>query len=382
MVLMTAFGSIETVVDALKSGALDYLSKPLNIEHLKLVVERALKEHREKHLIENLRTLTAHNQAYGKLVGVSPAMQKVYQLIEKIADKDSAVLIEGETGTGKELVAREIHLRSPRNGNRFIALSCVTLPETLLESELFGYEAGAFTDAKKRKQGLIEAADHGTLFLDEIIEIPLPVQAKLLRVLETGEFTRIGSTEALHSNFRLISATNKDVKELVAKGLFREDLFYRVNVIGIRVPPLRERMEDIIVLANHFLQQLSQGKIKDISMEAMLLLTRYRWPGNVRELEHIIERAVSLDTDGVITPADLPDEVRPKTQVERITTESVISPSETLDEARDKAEKAYLETLLKSTSGNISAASEIAGLSRAQFHLKLRKYKIDPDDYR
>ncbi|MFH1230353.1 MAG: sigma-54 dependent transcriptional regulator [Planctomycetota bacterium] len=405
VILMTAFGSIESAVEALKNGAIDYLTKPLNIDYLKLIIERCLKSRQERRQIEHLQTLVDHHQTYGKLVGVSPSMQKVYQLIEKISQTDTAVLIQGETGTGKELVAREIHLRSRRNGNRFVALSCVTVPETLLESELFGYEPGAFTGASKRKIGLIETAHNGTLFLDEISEIPLSFQTKLLRVVEGHGFSRLGSTEHLNSNFRLITATNRNIKEQISKKAFREDLFYRINVVSIKMPPLRERIEDIPILLNHFLRQLNEERenkigsakggsaegtgqqkedcIREISIEAMLLLIRYNWPGNVRELEHIIERAISLDTDQIITPQDLPEEIH-KGQKEELkeTDISFITAVGSLQDVRDKAEKEYIKKVLKQTKGNISIASQIAGLSRAQLHLKLRRHKINVDKFR
>jgi two-component system NtrC family response regulator len=386
VILMTAFGSIESAVEALNSGAIDYLTKPLNIDYLKLIVERSLKTRQERRQIEHLQTLVDHHQTYGKLVGISPSMQKVYQLIEKISRADVAVLIQGETGTGKELVAREIHLRSRRNGNRFVALSCVTVPETLLESELFGYEPGAFTGASKRKIGLIEVAHNGTLFLDEISEIPLSSQTKLLRVIEGHGFSRLGSTEHLNSDFRLITATNKDIKEQVRKKVFREDLFYRINVVTIKMPPLRERIDDIPILANHFLHQLNEereNKIREIPIETMLLLTRYNWPGNVRELEHIIERAISLDTDQIITPQDLPEEIRMGQKGElKETAISFITAVGSLQDVRDKAEKEYIKKVLKQTKGNISIASQIAGLSRTQLHLKMRKHNINPDNFR
>ncbi|MEK7448949.1 MAG: sigma-54 dependent transcriptional regulator [Planctomycetota bacterium] len=400
VIMMTAYGSVESAVEALKSGAVDYIGKPINLEHLKLIIERCLRERQQRQLIENLQSQVSQIQNYGKLVGISSVMQKIYQMIEKVAGLDSAVLIEGETGTGKEVVAREIHLRSQRKTNKFVALSCAALPETLLESELFGYEAGAFTGAAKRKPGLIEVAHNGTLFLDEITEIPMSFQIKLLRVLETREFMRLGSTDVQKSNFRLITAANKDVKEQVEKNIFREDLFYRINVIDIEIPPLRKRLEDIPLLANYFFNQLNETrerKIQEINIEAMLLLTKYSWPGNVRELAHVIERACSLDSDGLITLEDLPEVVRfcssqapiqlgqarkefPKQEITD-TINQRFGP-ETLKSTREQAEKEYIEKILEETGGNVSAASRRAGLTRAKFHLKIRKYRIEPDKYR
>lgn len=381
VIIMTAFGSIETAVETIKKGAVDYITKPLDLEYLKILIDRIFKEAKSNREIENLKTYVDQRISFGDMIGASPLMKRVYQLIEKVAPTETSILIQGETGTGKELVARAIHLNSSRRDMKFVPLTCSALPETLLESELFGYEAGAFTGAAKRKIGLIEYADKGTLFLDEIADISQATQMKLLRVLQEKEFTLLGNTKPIKVDIRLISATNKDLNEEIKKGNFREDLFYRINVVNIRLPNLRERKEDIPLLAQHFMDGYnaqSPNKVKDISVEAMVLLAQYKWPGNVRQLNHVIERAVALDSDGTITLQDLPDEIISPLKGKQPLQDNSIS----LKQFIEGAEKDYLISLLKTLNGNVAESARKACLAHATLYEKMKKYEIDPAKYR
>jgi two-component system response regulator PilR (NtrC family) len=312
VVVMTAYGSTETAVAALKLGAQDYLTKPFDIDELKIVVRSGLER---QQLQEENRLLKAefrsHN-ALDRMIGVSPAMQAVFDMVRSVAATSSTVLITGESGTGKELVAKAIHALSSRRDAPFVSVNCGALTETLLESELFGHMKGAFTDAHQTKKGLFEAAHRGTLFLDEVGDTPLAMQVKLLRALQERRIRRVGGTEEIEVDSRVIAATNRPLATLVADRRFREDLFYRLNVLPIQVPPLRSRREDIPLLAEHFLQRFTQemGKnIKKISEEAMRHLVGHTWPGNVRQLENVVERAVALETHEAVLPERLPDEI-------------------------------------------------------------------------
>ena len=388
IIIMTAFGTIETAIEAIKKGALDYITKPLDLDNVKIIIEQALKTKKIAREIENLKTYPDQRTSFNDMIGSSPAIKKVYQLIEKVATTDASVLIQGETGTGKELVARALHLNSSRRDKKFVPLPCATLAETLLESELFGYEPGAFTGAVKRKIGMIEFADGGTLFLDEIADVSPATQMKLLRVLQEKECTRLGGNQTIKVNIRLVSASNKNLSEEVEKGNFRNDLFYRINVLTITLPPLRDRRRDIPILAQHFLDKFNRKnkkKVKGISLQTMVMLSQFQWPGNVRQLENIIERAVSLDTDGLITPDDLPEHIAQDISV--ITKSSSRSsdddPSQsTLKQVIETVEKDYLVSLLKSLKGNVSEAARRSGLAHATFYEKLKKHRINPAEYR
>lgn len=313
VVIMTAFGSVESAVEAMKKGASDYIVKPFINEDVRMTVRRLL-EHK-KVLMENLALRQQLSQRFGSrdFVGVSPRISEVFEVLEKVIPTKSSILITGESGTGKGLIAEIVHNNSPRKDNPFISINCSAIPENLLESELFGYRKGAFTGASSDKKGLIVIADHGTLFLDEIGDMPLGLQAKVLKVLETGEVLPLGETRPVHSDVRLIAATNKDIEDQIKKGLFREDLYYRLNVIEIGIPPLRERKEDVEVLARHFTDIYAKAngkKVIGISGEALDLLNRYAWPGNIRELRNVVERAVVLAGGEKIMPSDLPAKIK------------------------------------------------------------------------
>jgi len=311
VVMITAHGTIKTAVDAMKLGAFDYITKPFDMDEIKLVVKNAAE--RSELLEENIHLKQELKSRYSfeGIIGSSSKMQEVFKIVERVANSNATVLIRGESGTGKELIARAIHYNSPRAARPFIAVSCAALPETLLESELFGYEKGAFTGAVGQKAGRFELAHQGTLFLDEVPEISPPVQVKLLRVLQEREFERVGGTKTIKVDVRLIAATNRDLEQLVAEGHFRPDLYYRLQVIQVFLPPLRERTEDIPLLVQHFIEKYNKenGKfVKGVTDETMELLMKYRWPGNVRELENVIERGVVLAdaNEDLITPDLLP----------------------------------------------------------------------------
>ncbi len=360
MIMMTAFGSIETAIRAIKEGAYDYVSKPFRLQEIKLTIHRALEQRRlvEENLNYRQELLTKYKLE--NIVGRSPQMLQVYKTIARVAESRSTVLIAGESGTGKELIARAIHFNSPRFSMPFVAVDCTSLAETLLESELFGHVRGAFTGAVASKKGLFEEADRGTCFLDEIGDISPAIQAKLLRVLQEHEIKRVGGTETTKIDVRIVAATNKNLEELVAEKKFREDLFYRLNVVTIHLPPLRDRTEDIPLLAEHFLRKYAAENRKPvgrISSEAMDLLNRYGWPGNVRELENVVERATTLCSSSIILPEDLPRRIQMEpSQLTVSTLPSRIPLSE--------LEKMYIQKVLEETGGNKKKAADILGIDR------------------
>src|SRR5574337_893739 len=316
VIILTAFATIESAVEAVKEGAFDYLPKPFSVDQLKLAVGRALAQRRLA--LENLRLREQLRGTYGfeNIIGRSPAMAQVFELVRKAARSEANILIVGESGTGKELVAHAVHVNSRRDAQAFVPVDCASLPEQLLESELFGHEKGAFTGAVRTKPGLMEVAHRGTLFLDEIAELPLGLQVKLLRALQERQIRRVGGTREIGVDVRLVSATNRDLRELVVKGKFREELYYRVNVIPIVLPPLRERKGDIALLAHTFLRKYGQGRevpLKGFEPEAMQILEAYAWPGNVRELQNVIERACVLAEGETIAARDLPAHLRAPT---------------------------------------------------------------------
>ncbi|HFB68472.1 MAG TPA: sigma-54-dependent Fis family transcriptional regulator, partial [Calditrichae bacterium] len=319
IIMMTAFGTVKNAVQAMKLGIYDYLTKPIDLDELLIILRRAIQE---KRLIDeniDLKSKLSETYRFENIIGVSGKMQEVFRKIRKVASSDATVLIRGESGTGKELIARAIHFHSPRSDAPLVEINCASIPETLLESELFGHEKGAFTGAYKQKKGKFEIANGGTLFLDEIGELPLTLQAKLLRVLQDGRFTRVGGVENIEVNVRLIAATNANLEELLEAGKFREDLYYRLNVIPILIPPLRERLEDIGPLTDFFIQKYARKNkkhIKGISQEARYILMNYDWPGNVRELENAIENAVVMAEGDIITPSDLPGYLQASTSTE------------------------------------------------------------------
>jgi two-component system response regulator HydG len=393
VVMMTGHATVETALQALKAGAYDYLTKPFeDVEHVARQVAKAAER---KLLLDRNRQLETQlrEQRLGDgLVGSSAPMREVTRMIEAVAYSATTVLITGESGTGKELVARALHVRSPRKAQPFVALNCGALTETLLESELFGHVKGAFTGAQRDQRGLFDAADGGTIFLDEIGDIPLATQVRLLRVLQEGEIKRVGSADAIKVDVRVIAATHRDLPKLVKAGRFREDLFYRLNVINIQLPPLRERVEDVPLLSHHFLRRYADRlgkKVRSLSPEAIELLCGYRWPGNVRELENAIERAVVLCRSEAVTPPDLPPAVTGRTAPLVRDAPAVgddaawlsMSYAAAKEQALRRFEKTYVEALMKACDSNISAAARKAGMDRSNFKRVLRKYRsdIEPD---
>jgi DNA-binding NtrC family response regulator len=357
LLLITAFGTVDQAVDALKKGADDFLTKPLDIEHLLLSVDRIL-EHRS--LQRELKRYKQQQKGPGGLVGQSPAMRKLYDQIEHIAPTGGSVLITGESGTGKELVAKALHELSDRSDKPFQAVNCAGIPADLMESEFFGHAAGAFTGAQNKRQGLLKQADGGTLLLDEIGEMPMALQAKLLRVLQEGTIRAVGSDKEEQVDVRILAATHQDLERLVEEGKFRQDLFYRLETFSLRVPPLRERGEDIERLANFFLQQQQKSSdktVRGISAEALDLLYRYPFPGNVRELQNAIERAFAFSSDETLSVDDFPQRIVEKSDTDQ---PAVTSAWPTLDEHQSQ----YIRKVLEHTDGNKSQAAQILGVTR------------------
>jgi two-component system response regulator AtoC len=369
VIMITAFGSIETAIEAIRDGAYDYISKPFKLDEIKFTVQRALEQKRLIQENKFYRQELLDKYQFKNVIGRTPQMFQVYKTIAKVADTKSTVLLYGERGTGKELVARSIHYNSSRNNRPFIPVDCASLVETLMESELFGHVRGAFTGASSAKKGLVEEGDGGTVFLDEVSTLSLPMQTKLLRFLQEHEIKRVGGTESVKVDVRVIAATNQALEPLVQNGKFREDLFDRFNVVSITLPPLRERKEDIPLLATHFLHQFSgenKKNISHISPEALEILLQYSWPGNIRELEHTIERAVILTTHPIILPEDLPKKMFEEMK------ETEIQPSEGLLPLKE-IEKRYILKVLQETKGNKKKASEILGIDRTTLYRILEK---------
>ncbi|MHB8654347.1 MAG: sigma-54-dependent transcriptional regulator [Terriglobia bacterium] len=361
VILITAFGSMETAIEAVKAGAFDYLSKPFKIEEVLLQVERALNNRNLIRENRNLRQQLGTQVQLSSLVGRSPSMLEVYKKIAMVSDSRSTVLIYGESGTGKELVAKAIHHNGPRASQNFFAVNCGALPETLLETELFGHVRGSFTGAVENKRGIFEEASGGTVFLDEVSEMSPALQVKLLRTLEEHEVRRVGSNQTIKVDLRIIAASNRKLADLVEEGKFREDLYYRLRVIEIELPPLRERAEDIPLLVEHFLKDLERmrGKTFNVSGEALSCLVNYRWPGNVRELENALEAAIALNRSGVIMPEDLPAKMRAESgNGDRMEEMFVDLPS------LEELEKRYLVHVLRVTRKNKTMASRILGIDR------------------
>jgi len=369
VIVITAYSTIESAVKAIKTGAYDFIPKPFDPEHMLIVVKRAVETRNLK--LENigLKKQLAFSPYAEEIIGSSQGMRQVFSLIEKVKDTDGTVLVIGESGVGKELVARAIHFRSKRANNPFIAINCGALPDELLESELFGYEKGAFTGAINRKTGLFEAAEGGTVFLDEVSSISPMMQVKLLRFLQERSFMKLGGKKSITVDVRLIAATNEDLKEAVEKDLFRKDLYYRLNVIPVEIPPLRERRDDIPLLVRHFIKRFSlklDKKIAGISREAEELLVRYKWEGNVRELENIIERAITLADNDSIGMDNIPDEIKANIK----NTEQTASPYPSGLTLFD-IEKLHIESVLKSANGNKSKAARILGIDYSTLRRKL-----------
>ncbi|MBM4299929.1 MAG: sigma-54-dependent Fis family transcriptional regulator [Deltaproteobacteria bacterium] len=369
VVMMTAHGAIQDAVEAIKLGANDYLLKPFELEELSLTIEKLVQM--QTLAMENLilKDRVASITRFENLVGQSPPMLKLFETIVNVARSDATVLITGETGTGKELVARTIHARSPRGYSPFIAINCGAFTEHLLESELFGHERGAFTDAKFTKKGRLEMANAGTLFLDEVGDISMKMQIDLLRVLETHEFTRVGGTTTINSDFRVIAATHQDLQESIRRRTFRQDLFYRLNVIHLEVPPLRERPEDIPLLAEHFLRRYATEtgkKIDSIHPEALAAMRRHAWPGNIRELENAIERAVVVGKSRQIKPADLPFVFAPG------------GAEEAANLSLEDMERRHIALVLAAEGGHITNAAKVLRINRNTLYEKIKKYGLTP----
>lgn len=379
VVIVTAYGSVPTAIEAIKKGAHSYLLRPFEPDEVALLIKKIFEIQRIRSENVMLREELSRMYDQDAIVGKSFAMKKVFQLLETVAQTNSTVMIQGESGVGKELIARALHNKSPRAGNPFIKVSCAALPEPLLESELFGHEKGAFTGAVATRKGRFELADKGTLFLDEIGEISQSVQVKLLRAVQELEFERVGGSQTIKTNTRIITATNKNLAEEVKKGAFREDLYYRLNVITIEIPALRERTEDIPSLAYHYLEKYRTDMNKDVSSisdEALAVLTRYAWPGNVRELQNAIERAVVLTRNQMIELADLPENIRPeveRTHIPPVDAETIIP----LRQARSVWEKKYIEAALARHNGNISRTAQAIELARKNLQEKIKQYEID-----
>jgi DNA-binding NtrC family response regulator len=372
-IMMTAYGSIENAVQAMQAGAYHYVTKPVNLDELELVIHRALNSRRVE--AENVNLHEQIDQKYGleNIIGESTSMRQVFETIQQVAPSRATVLITGATGTGKELIAKAIHNLSPRKNGPFIAVHAAALPTTLLESELFGHEKGAFTGAVERRTGRFELADGGTLFLDEIGELEPQIQVKLLRVLEERAFERVGGAKTLQVDVRLVAATNKDLKKLVSEGKFRDDLFYRLSVVTVDLPPLRERRDDIPLLVKSFLDEFSRenGKqVRELTPEATNLLLAYDWPGNVRELRNAIEQMVVLARGERLTVRDVPAAIRGSADLTKI---NVVRAGMTVEDA----ERQLIVQALKETDGNRTKAAQRIGVSRRTLHRKLKEYGLE-----
>ena len=368
IIVLTGKATVETAVEAMKNGAYDYLTKPYKLDELVIVIDRAYEFGRLSVKSRLLEQELVRKESPFEFIGKSKQLRDILALIQKVAPTDSPVFIQGESGTGKELVANTVWHHSTRKDAPFIALNCATLSENLIESEIFGHEKGAFTSAYQTKHGLVEVADKGTLFLDEIGEMPIGLQAKLLRFLDSGEFRRVGGNKAMRVDVRMIAATNKDLPAMIKAGKFREDLYYRLNVIDIAIPPLRERKEDIAGLSRHFLTKYAKKlskTIEEFTTEALELLIAYNWPGNVRELENVIERAVIVCESGRIGAEDL--------SISSYAAVAEMSVNPSLEEM----EKNYILRVLKETGNNQSKASQLLGIDRKTLYLKLKKYGIN-----
>jgi two-component system response regulator HydG len=376
VIIMTAYSSVETAVEALKTGAYDYLTKPLDFDELRLAIERAMDHSRLKEENQALKESLGVSFDTGNIIGSSRAMAELLETVALVAPTEATVLITGESGTGKELIAGAIHANSPRNKRPFIKVNCAAITETLLESELFGHEKGAFTGADRRKEGRFQLAHGGSIFLDEISEMSVAMQAKLLRVLQDREIQRVGGEEVLRVDVRVMAATNRDLKEEIEAGRFREDLYYRLNVVSLSAPALREREGDIPILAHHFLTTFAEKnrkRVKGFTPQAMDRMVRYDWPGNVRELINAVERSVILCRGEYVSDTDLPLSLRetPGPKADTLRAEVVGA-----DLPLEEVEKATILKTLESAGGNKSEAARRLGITRRTLHKKLKKYGV------
>jgi len=374
IIILTAYGSIGSAVEAMKRGAYSYLTKPFDYHELLLQIKNGLEKNKLSKEIKRLKSIVKEKYVFENIIGKSEKMKRVLEQVAKAAEVDSNVYIEGESGTGKELIAKTLHMASSRKDGPFVVVNCAAIPETLLESELFGYKRGAFTGAVYSKKGLFAQAHKGTFFLDEISEIPLSMQVKLLRVLEKREFYPLGGDKVTKVDTRIVAASNKSLEEEIKQGRFRKDLFYRIYVIPIKLPPLRERKEDIPLLAKYFLDKFGKKmkkQIKGFSLHALQKLMLYHWPGNVRELENVVECAVAMATEDIITEDLI-------LQTQKLDKNNL----RPLKKAKEDFEKNYLIQVMKLTQGNVSQAARIAGKYRADLYEILEKYGLKPTDFR
>lgn len=377
VIIMTAYGTIEMAVEAMKKRAYDYITKPFRNEELKITIKKALEFRRLKRENKLLTEALSDRYKYGNIIGKSNSMIKVYEMIEKVSSSKASVMITGASGTGKELIAKAIHYNSPRKNKPFISINCGALTETLLESELFGHERGSFTGAVAMKKGRFELADKGTLFLDEVGEMPPSLQVKLLRVLQEMEFERVGGIKTIKVDVRILAASNRKLRNTVDKGVFREDLFYRLNVVQIDLPPLAERTEDIPYLVAHFIKKYQPSKAGTIELtpDVWKCLYGYRWPGNIRELENIIERALVMRSNDVITLHDLPEYML-KNNNENIDLDKVVPMNMPLEDALEQIERKLILRALESSNNVQAKAATMLGISRHLMHYKLKKFGL------
>ena len=382
VVMITAYGNTQIAMEALKEGAYDYFVKPFDVGEIRIVVKRALEKRRLQTQIERLETQLLQEHRFDKIIGTSARMQEVFALIRKVITNDVTVLICGESGTGKELVAQAVHYNSYRAKKPFVKVSCVAIPETLLESEMFGHEKGAFTGAHQMKPGKFEMAQGGTLFLDEIGDMPLNLQVKLLRVIQERELERIGGTKTIKVDIRLIACTNKDLTQGIQDQTFREDLYFRINVLPIFLPPLRERREDIPILLDHFIKYFNMklGKqVRDVTNDVMKILMEYRWPGNIREMENVIQRAIILSSGDTITPNLLPPNIHsapPLRDLSEFTRDFSVPMPDRIQSITENLEEQMIRSALKESNYHRQETADLLGISRKSLHNKMQKYKL------
>jgi two-component system response regulator HydG len=379
VVVVTAFGCIDGAVEAMRAGAYDFVTKPFDVDAVGIVLRRAVEHHALRWEVDALRRVADTSQRFGELLGTSENMRRVYELIEGVAESDATVLVTGESGTGKELVAREIHTRGKRGDGPFVAVNCAAMPEALLESELFGHEKGAFTDARARREGLLVSAAGGTLLLDEVGDMPLVLQAKLLRALQERKFRAIGSSHEVSFDARVIASTNKDMEAAVEQGRFREDLYYRINVIHLELPPLRARSGDVLLLAQSFLGEIAVRNAKAVSgftSRAAERLLVYDWPGNVRELRNCVERAVTLTRSELVDLDDLPQKVREYNSAHVV----VVGDDPTEIISLEEVEKRYILRVVEACRGNKSKAARALGIGRKTLYRRLESFGVALSD--